>query len=427
MKTKLLRFCGSMAVALLVGALPLILLWQRADAAQREGLVLERRSAESSRRSVREKRSTVAQQIARLESAPTQLSAESFLDWETFCKEQPWELLRPLLEKRMAQHPDKDEVRSLLLIRWAGENGSAAAAWVKEYLPDKRVGYPDAALDHGAIGATWAWTDPAGFSAVQKAASPEERIADAWYLCSWLAKRDSALAFEIFRKPHDPTNDWTSTAADLITPFLKTPAEAATLLELITKEKHENHDPPVNWLTRVLRAWADMDEAGALAAAQAVKWPETRSLKEELTHYIMRGRPQTEATADEWMQRLPDGVSNHAMKDVIKGLMSVDMAAAGRWLLKQPPSFSVTMSMREYLKTLAFRDPAAALTYADALPDAGRRDEFVSQVVAQWADGSPAAATEMLQSQGWSDERIAQLKDRMAVEHPEAALWWWDW
>jgi hypothetical protein len=141
----------------------------------------------------------------------------------------------------------------------------------------------------------------------------------------------------------------------------------------------------------------------------------------------MRGRPQTEATADEWMQRLPDGASDHAMKDVIKGLMSVDMAAAGRWLLKQSPSHSVTMSMREYLKTLAFRDPAAALAYADALPDAGRRDEFVSQVVAQWADGSPAAATAMLQSQGWSDERIARVKDRMAVEHPEAALWWWDW
>jgi hypothetical protein len=106
--------------------------------------------------------------------------------------------------------------------------------------------------------------------------------------------------------------------------------------------------------------------------------------------------------------------------------MSADMAAAGRWLLKQDPALRGE-SLRNYMDALTFRDPVAALTFAQAVPDTGTGETSVARVVSQWATSSPGATTGMLKSQGWSDARISQLKDRMAVQYPAAVQWWWDW
>jgi hypothetical protein len=228
------------------------------------------------------------------------------------------------------------------------------------------------------------------------------------------------------RQPFNPVEDWTRYAAETIAPFLKTTAEAKTLMERVSKEKHDESNPAVNYMTVILHAWADMDETGALAAAAA--WPDDdgNSLKAEITHYVMRGRPQTEANADEWLQQLPENRRRSEMEEIVKGLMSADVSAAGRWLLRQDPKIRFS-AVRDYLYALTPRDPAAALEYARAMQVTGREEEPVIRVAALLAEESPAGATELLESQGWSEARISQLKDRVAVQYPQAAQWWWDW
>jgi hypothetical protein len=228
------------------------------------------------------------------------------------------------------------------------------------------------------------------------------------------------------RRPYDPATDWTREAAEAIAPFLKTTAEAKSLMERVSKEKHDGSYPPVNYITVILHAWADMDEAGALAAAASYPGGDTDSLKVQLTHYIMRGRPQTEATADEWLQRLPEERRLQGMREIVKGLLSADMTATGRWLLKQDPAISQD-SIRRYLEVMMYRNPAAALDYAQTLPDPVQDDAAITRLVARWAVDSPAAVTDLLTSHGWSESRISQLKDRMAVQNPGAVQWWWDW
>ncbi|HWB04880.1 MAG TPA: hypothetical protein VG796_17765 [Verrucomicrobiales bacterium] len=429
MKPKLLRFSGSLCLVLFAGGLPLWFLWRSADLARQQGLALEFRLTETKRKIVREKKTTVAQRLSRLASAPLKLSAADFLEWESFCSAQPWTDLLPVLEKRRSQVKADDEVRTLLLIRWAMEDGAAAAAWAMTHIPDSN--HPSTAeSDFGSLGATWAWHDPQGFSAAQKEIDPDKAArwqwTEPWYPCRWLARRDPVLAFEMGRKPFNSTSDWTRPAAEAITPFLKTPAEAKTLLEQVRKEKHGPHDSPVNYTTVILQAWADMDEAGALAAAAAYPGEDTGSVKANLTNYVMRGRPQTEATADEWLKQIQENRRGNEMDEIAKGLMSADMAAAGRWLLKQNPALRGE-GLRNYMDTLAFLDPAAALTFAQSVPDTGTGETSVARVVSQWATSSPGATTGMLKSQGWSDARISQLKDRMAVQYPAAVQWWWDW
>lgn len=426
MKPKFLRFCGSLALLLLAAALPLWLLWRRAELAREQGAELKSRAAQSAQAKDRDKKLSAAQQLAGLEAAPSRLSPDDFLKWETFCQDQPWTALHPVLETRAAQTSGEDEVRTLLLVRWASEDGPAALAWFRGRFPlsETRMS-PAQSADLDAIGATWAWHDPAGFSAAQKAAAPGERMADAENLCRWLAPRDPALAFEAGRQPYNPSRDWTRPAAENISPYLKTPGDAAKLLELISKEKHSDHNPPSNYSTVILQAWADMDEAGALAAAKSYPGGNTLSLLNFTIHYVMRGRPQTEANADAWLEMLPTS-SLHDVKKISNGLMSTDPAAAGRWLLKED-AHDRSQGRRDYLRVLAYQDPDAALHYAGSMPRDDWRGEYTAQVVAAWAQESPEGTTALLQSQGWSDTRIAQLKDRMAAEHPQAALWWWDW
>jgi hypothetical protein len=228
------------------------------------------------------------------------------------------------------------------------------------------------------------------------------------------------------RLPYNPSTDWTRGTARAIAPFLKTAADARTLLDLVLKEKHEIHYPPVNYVTDILLAWADMDEAGAQAAAAACGGSSTQMLRSVLTHHMMLGRPRTEANADEWLELLSKDSRPNEMKEIVKGLMSADMSAAGRWLLKHDPAIS-RESMRPYLEILTWRDPATALTYVESLPETGWEEQSPVRMVAQWAVESPAATNELLENQGWSEARISALKDRMAVQHPQAAQWWWDW
>ena len=211
----------------------------------------------------------------------------------------------------------------------------------------------------------------------------------------------------------------------MIAPYLKTPGDAAKLLELISKENREDLNHPSNYCTVILQAWADMDEAGALAATKSYPGKYTRSLIHNTIHYVMRGRPKTEENADAWLSMLPTGNLDDVQK-ISNGLMSADMTAAGRWLLKQD-AYDRSQGRRDYLRVLAYQDPVAALHYADSMPRADWRGQYTAQTVAAWARESPEATTTLLQSQGWSDARIAQMKDRMAAEHPQAALWWWDW
>jgi len=363
--------------------------------------------------------------MALLATAPAQLSAGSFLEWEALCAEQPWTALRRVLERRLPQFTGEDDVRRLLLIRWASENGPAALAWTREHFPDKYPRYSPSGTDLGSLGMTWAWHDPAGFIAAQKT---DERLTGPEEACWWVARRDPVLAFAAARVPYNPSTDWTRGATSAIAPYLKTTADSRTVLELVMQEKHADSDPPVNYVTSVLQAWADIDETEALAAAAACPGNSTKMLKDILTDYIMRGKPQTEATADEWLERLSPDENRRAngMKEITKGLMSADMGAAGRWLLKQDPETSRD-SIRDYLQVLTWRDPAAALTYVQNLPTTGYAEQSPEALVAQWAADSPSSVTDLLKARGWSEDRISQLKDRMAVQHPEAALWWWDW
>ena len=116
MKPKFLRFCGSLALLLLAAALPLWLLWRRAELAREQGAELKSRAAQSALAKDRDKKLSTAQQLAGLEAAPSSLSPDDFLKWETFCQDQPWTALQPVLETRAAQTSGEDEVRNLLLV-----------------------------------------------------------------------------------------------------------------------------------------------------------------------------------------------------------------------------------------------------------------------------------------------------------------------
>jgi hypothetical protein len=175
----------------------------------------------------------------------------------------------------------------------------------------------------------------------------------------------------------------------------------------------------------MLQAWADMDEDGALAAALAYP-ANTGSLKAAVINYVMRGRPQTESNADEWKSLLLSSMSNPDLEDIVEGLMSVDTDSAEHWMLKHQDG-DLDDSLHQYFGVQTTRAPAIALAFAESLPAKLRRRDGVFTVVSRWARESPADATALLQAQGWSDARIARMKDRIAVVHPDAALWWWDW
>ena len=361
MKSRLQRFLFGMATAALLCMVPLWNLWPRS----RNASIQPEPPQEAAKQAVK-----VIPATDRLLTTAPSLSAGDWLALEASIMETPWESLRPILEARLAKFPTNqpDEIRRLLLIRWAKEDGLAAMLWTVE-----RIGSNSSKPipEQEDIAATWAMQDPKAFVAALDAGKLKGIISAKSYAALFcLAPADLFLAFEHGRGSHDIGShswgggepeiyDWTDGGEEMLTPYLKTPQEAKRLLDLILAEPHSKSSPPVSYVSEVMNVWWDFDPAGATAEMESnPTLQKDWSLKESVLKHRFTRVPLDEAAADLWRDSLrPKRLHDETRRSILETLAKQDVQLAIRWLEKQSPELRATATPY-FVKKVLWWNPA---------------------------------------------------------------------
>lgn len=164
-------------------------------------------------------------------------------------------------------------------------------------------------------------------------------------------------------------------------------------------------------------AWGKTDPEASLAAAlkQKESWAGTAVLRA-----IAQSDPER---ARELIEKHPQFRDGHAMGGLAAGLMRMD-PAAGATLVG---AWNHSINHENHVSTWASRDPEAALTWAQGLPDQTRRTEALEVLVTQWAATNPEKIAPVIAAlpEGRTKWKLyAEHTARLAATDPAAAREW---
>jgi hypothetical protein len=215
-------------------------------------------------------------------------------------------------------------------------------------------------------------------------------------------------------------------------------------VEALTWAKSFPAADPLQWLVtrRVLEVWATREPLAAGNYVLSLPPDRTRHDAALAVADTMAARDPQNAIA--WVQSLPSVETRQvALANIADRWARRDAAAAARWIVGQPVealgelttksldgalSYWVlqdSTAAQEFIRTLpapvqaraanftaplfAQSDPAAAMTWAQSLPDPTARDIAVTRAFARWLDNAPSAARAWLSGSNLPPETKTRL------------------
>ena len=112
--------------------------------------------------------------------------------------------------------------------------------------------------------------------------------------------------------------------------------------------------------------------------------------------------------ASEWAASLPDEVRTRPLESVISKWARNDLQAAGQWI-NDRSGVVRDEALSAYSSTMAFKDPATALTVAATVADPKIQNATVDRIITGWMRRSPNDATAWIQNSALADSEKTRL------------------
>lgn len=112
--------------------------------------------------------------------------------------------------------------------------------------------------------------------------------------------------------------------------------------------------------------------------------------------------------ASEWAASLPDEVRTRPLESVISKWARNDLQAAGQWI-NDRNGVVRDEALSAYSSTMAFKDPATALTVAATVSDPKIQSATIDRIVSGWMRRSPNDATAWIQNSALADSEKTRL------------------
>ena len=112
--------------------------------------------------------------------------------------------------------------------------------------------------------------------------------------------------------------------------------------------------------------------------------------------------------ASDWAASLPDDVRPRTLESIIAKWSRNDLQAAGQWI-NDRSGIVRDEALSAYSSSMAFKDPAAALTVAATVADPKIQGATIDRIVSGWMRRSPNDATAWIQNSALADSEKARL------------------
>lgn len=293
-----------------------------------------------------------------------------------------WAAIDPQGALEAVRHRYDDRHRSVLLAQilatWAREAPAAAWEWIKRELPDDYMQYDAVLTEVGKRDPGLAWQFAAGVAAERDADRAQNIFV-------------SALRGVVYSGRYD---------------------EARRLIATIELPGKEQEYDASSFLAG---EWA------RFAPADAAKWaltlPEDSPARRQALTSLGVAWAQTDpAAAADFAASLPAGVDRENMlATALDTWVGEHPAEAGEWLLqhKQHPDFDQVLRSLATSSKIVETAPAMAIAWADTILSDEIRLQTMKIVMQKWAEKSPDAAKEFLQTHDFTAEMRDELRKEL--------------
>lgn len=282
---------------------------------------------------------------------------------------------------------------------WGAEDPAAAWACLwKSIDVTWLANHPETVL---RVARHWAALDPAALKVALLAVPPEFHEAAKGYhnptsrLLMTLARVDPVAAFEVAR-------EISGSLSDRVSPFLtefsqEHPESASRLAARLPPGEARDRS-----VLAVAKVWAGLDPSAALAFAQSELAPRAyRGFLDSVLHRVASRDPGAIAPA---LTDLPEGKFRADWIDRLTATwMGKDAGACASWISQLPEGPDRERALRRVALDVAKRNPAEAIEIARGLSSTTRQRDVLFESLRLWAKQDSAAA--MAYAQGLPDEQ----------------------
>ena len=326
----------------------------------------------------------------------------------------------------------------VLLMRWAGSDGRAAATWAwKHFRPQVEVAWDEV---YGEMGSAWAWHNApelqrwvseakhVGLGGLRRedAEASETPILDAtqinWAI-GWIAREDPRLAYELLLKHGETSFDDLELCQNFTLIQVKEALEAFP--ELL-------QEPPSQAARaqRLLRRWFELDPQDLARSPYSHLLTRNRDevSRESLSAWKAQPEADRASKATELINAIralessgkvarlrsepgqPFTLPQSFAAQIVQEWAPLDRDAAAKWL-ESLPEAERNHGNQTMAASMAARDLNSALTMAEKLPAFDRLSGTVRSFDA-WRQANPGQRPD---TTGWSEQRLQAWKDLESI------------
>jgi len=159
----------------------------------------------------------------------------------------------------------------------------------------------------------------------------------------------------------------------------------------------------------VASQWAMSDPEAALAWIHSLPADEQKPVRDSAAQMMLMSKPAV--GAELLLEGAEDKDKPQIYDRVVMQWSNQDARAAGEWLTKQPQGPELDNARMTYARSIAQRDPAAAMDWARSVQDEKQRPDSIGTVYQMWRGKDPTAAEAALNAAGLSAEQMKTIRE----------------
>ena len=159
----------------------------------------------------------------------------------------------------------------------------------------------------------------------------------------------------------------------------------------------------------VASQWAMSDPDAAVAWIHSLPAEEQKPVREQAAQMMLMVKPAAGAAL--MLEGAEDKDKAQVYDRVVMQWANQDARAAGEWLAQQPQGPELDGARATYARSIAQRDPAAAMDWARSVQDEKQRPDSIGTVYQMWQGKDPAAAEAALKASGLSVEQMKTIRE----------------
>ena len=160
---------------------------------------------------------------------------------------------------------------------------------------------------------------------------------------------------------------------------------------------------------QVASQWAMSDPDAAVAWIHSLPADEQKPVRDQAAQMMLMMKPA--AGAELMLEGVEEKDRPQVYDRVVMQWANQDARAAGEWLQKQPQGPELDNARMSYARSIAQRDPAAAMDWARSVQNEKQRPDSIGTVYQMWRGKDPAGAEAALNASGLSAEQVKAIRE----------------